>query len=51
MTNRREGVGLEGGAHLLERGRHLSERERAWGPLVVSCHHQKGAQGVGGGPT
>jgi hypothetical protein len=21
----------------------MCERERAWGPLEVSCHHQKGA--------
>jgi hypothetical protein len=52
MANSRESAWvLEGGAHHQERGRHISEKERAWGPLVVSCHHQKGALGVGGGPT
>jgi hypothetical protein len=44
-------VVLEGGAHQQEGGSHVCEGERVWGPHEVRCHHQKGAQEVGGGPT
>jgi hypothetical protein len=30
---------LEGGAHHQEGGSHVCERERAWGPHEVRCHH------------
>ena len=37
-------------AHLLERGRHLGERRRAWGPLEVRWRLGKGRTSYMRGP-
>jgi hypothetical protein len=47
---RGECVVLEGGAHHQERGRHISERERAWGPQEVSVITKRAHKGLEEGP-